>query len=320
MTIETEPTINNYNIGDEDAGAYVKRVLGELVDKFAMVSGPTSTADGMHCPYCHQVFKKINNMRKHVIANHEAPLPQNSTAEGAQTRSRSRRRPPTQQPVSQQEDSVHNYSCTALGLCLLCLDFLDAVKRADGARIIRLYKFFLLYFKVSGKSKYAFHSLRLLVQLQILSPRLSHQLTWNRFINLAGRPDSNFSMDLLLEFYNKVFKEDCRGFRGKVTEDAVTRVSRAAQRLDEILHRTDKSGDVKKRSGRHAKQDVTDDVLALIESQHREKLFSFIPGRFHRAFPAFPRNPLEHLNFASLQKWMSDKLKVFSRVKVFQKL
>ncbi len=97
MTIHSEgpiflghPVYTYLNM-DTDAATYVLKVLGKIVDKFAMVSGPTSTAKGMHCPYCKKVFKKIINMRKHVKKTHKAQTPQ-PVAEGVQTQSRARSR------------------------------------------------------------------------------------------------------------------------------------------------------------------------------------------------------------------------------------
>ena len=103
-----------------------------------------------------------------------------------------------------------------------------------------------------------------------------------------------------------------------MTDEAVTRVSRAAQTLDKVLQASDKAGSVKTRSGRHKKRDVKTDVQKLITVQHEEHIFDQIPGRQHSAFPGFPRHPLLRLNFKDLQSWMTSKIKLLAKVKIFQ--
>ncbi|KAL9977018.1 hypothetical protein ACROYT_G014378 [Oculina patagonica] len=51
-------------------------------------------------------------------------------------------------PLSDQ-DKVYNYTHQALVLVLLRKNHEDAIKLADGERIVRLYKFFSLFYKVS---------------------------------------------------------------------------------------------------------------------------------------------------------------------------
>ena len=76
---------------------------------------------------------------------------------------------------------------------LLHMNHNDAIKLGDGERVMRLNKFFCLYYKVSGCPKYAFATLHLQAQVDcLLSPRLAHSLTWNRFVNLQGKVDTNF--------------------------------------------------------------------------------------------------------------------------------
>ena len=335
------PTANKFNFGVSDPKEYVYMVCGQLLDKFAMVSGPTPASKGLLCPFCEKKMAKVKSLRKHISENHEKKPPQTTVEIEQPSKPTKRKRgcktkdgtkdKDTQEDTggasaqesdvcgAPEEDGVYNYSCAALSFFMLILNFQDAIRRGDGERVIRLYKFLLLYFKASGKHKYAFHSLRLLVQVEhLLPPRVSHQLIWNRFVNLSGQPDSNFPMDLFVEFMNKVFKMDCVGFHGRITDEAVQRVSRAAQKLDKVLRASDKAGSVKGRSGDHKKRDVKQDVLSLIEVQHEERIFDERPGRHHHAFPGFPRHPLLQMDYAQLQTWMTKTMKDFAKVKAFQ--
>ena len=79
--------------------------------------------------------------------------------------------------TDQTNDEKFNYCRNSLQLCYLAKDFLDARKRGDGERLCRLYKNFLMFFKLDGRTKYNFQSLHLLAQLNcLLPPGLAHEL------------------------------------------------------------------------------------------------------------------------------------------------
>ena len=78
----------------------------------------------------------------------------------------------------------------------------------DGLRVIRCWKFLLLYLKHdTGSQKYSVEVLYLMFQIYaLLSPRSAHQLIWNRFIK-SKVGSANISLDLNLEFINRIVKE-----------------------------------------------------------------------------------------------------------------
>ena len=77
-------------------------------------------------------------------------------------------------------------------MSLLALCFNDARRHGDGACMITVYKFMILHFRVANKQNYTHYTLRLIAQVEgLLSPRLAHQVTWNRFVNHHGLKDSN---------------------------------------------------------------------------------------------------------------------------------
>ena len=79
----------------------------------------------------------------------------------------------------------------------------------DGRRVLRCWKFLLLYFKHdNSSSKYSLEILYMLFQVYaLLSPRSAHQLVWNRFIKTKRGSGGNIPLDLNLEFLNRVVKE-----------------------------------------------------------------------------------------------------------------
>ncbi len=62
-----------------------------------------------------------------------------------------------QSPKSGHDDDIYSYNCALLEDGLFFMNFLDAVKEGDGARVVRQYKFLLLLCKADGQhsTKYA---------------------------------------------------------------------------------------------------------------------------------------------------------------------
>ena len=145
--------------------------------------------------------------------------------------------------LSQKDDKVRNYTHQLLILLLLRLDHNDAIKHRDRECIIRLYKYFSLYFKVSNCPKYSYTLLQLQAQVNaLLSPTLAHSLTWNRSLSHQGKPDTNHPMDLEIE----LFKNDCQSYRGEIPEKTVQHVGRSTMPAEEIHRNFEKTCEVKR--------------------------------------------------------------------------
>ena len=103
-------------------------------------------------------------------------------------------------PNPRNEDGIFNYAHNILKTGLLLRDFQDAVREGDGGRIEYIWKFWILMFKVCGKTKYALAAIRLHAQLNaLLTPREAHSLRWNRTINLKGGVGRNIAIDQAME-------------------------------------------------------------------------------------------------------------------------
>ena len=212
------------------------------------------------------------------------------------------------------EDHVYNYTRLLLILLLLLHNHDNAIRLGDGARLIRLYKFFYLYFKVSHCPKYAYGTLELLAQVNhLLSPRMAHYLTWNRFVNHKGKLDTNLPMDLEVEHDNKYFKDDICAYRGEITEKSVSRVSKSMQITESIIKNFDKITHIKCPSGVHTDASIEDDVMHLVDQFKGLKLYTKIPGRYHTAFPKIKNNILEDLDMTKLKAWISKSLASFGQ-------
>ena len=60
--------------------------------------------------------------------------------------------PMTTSQDTKPDDDVFNYNCSLLTDCFLFFNFLDAIKEGDGVRVMRQYKYFMLYCKADGAS------------------------------------------------------------------------------------------------------------------------------------------------------------------------
>ena len=150
------------------------------------------------------------------------------------------------------EDGIYNYACRIMGMNLMARNFHDASCYNDRERIIRCWKFLLLHFKADGRVKYSVEAFHLLAQVNaLLPPHVAHHLTWNRACNVSGGEGKNFPLDLMVEHYNRVFKDDINTFRSNIGEKSVSRSSQAIGTMKELVDRFDTMIKIKKPSGRH---------------------------------------------------------------------
>ena len=77
-----------------------------------------------------------------------------------------------------------------------------------------------------------------------LSPRMSEELLWSRFINTHGLPGRNIPTDLHMEHLNRVLKEAIRSLGVSKTNAAIERVANALGELSPVLDQFDKENSV----------------------------------------------------------------------------
>ena len=271
-------------------------ILNTIVDQYAIPhipDGPKKT--NYECQHCNKTYKRVKSLRNHIQKKHNEVTNQH---QGIQ--------------ASSSEDGVLNYACNALSLGLIARSFVDARQHGDGRRIMRLYKFLLLFFKLEGRTKYSYYSLYTLAQaFYLLPPSLAHELVWNRTNNTRGKVDSNVENDRIVEHHNKTFKLDCRDFQGKVTSKSITRASHSYNVMNNIMDKCDHELHVKKPSGKHFKPNIESDVKALAKQFGSRNIFTKQLGRSYKAFPSFNRHLLEGLDMPLLVEWIDDKVKDF---------
>ena len=300
-SLDDQPSKNQYECpaSNCDETTYIINTITKFIEEHVVHQIPEtnipSVPENLHCQVCGKKYVLIHALRKHERKIHgiEEILEPSSTE-------------PTQ-------DHLYNYTHQLLILLLLRENHNNAIKLGDGARVLRLYKYFMLFFKVSSCPKYAIAMLHLQAQVNcLLTPRLAHSLVWNRFVNHQGRVDTNHPMDLDVEHDNKFFKNDCHSYRGEFTEKTINRIGRSMEKSNQIVMNFHQNTSVAKPSGIHTKLSTEDDVKALVEHVYSANVYKNIPGRAHSAFPNVSHNLLSQIDMEKCHKWMKTSLKRFS--------
>ncbi|XP_048238711.1 uncharacterized protein LOC125372507 [Haliotis rufescens] len=295
-------------VGDHDAmKEYIMEHAHQFVENHAVPHVQNLPDYGIQsndikCRYCDKEYRRPMSLRKHEARIHGHPDPQFNQQSGIS--------PPVK---TSYKSSVYDYTKLCLTLGLLRLNHNDAIRFGDGERLLRLAKFFCLYYKGGKCPKYAFALLETTAQAQcLLSERQAERFVWNRTVNHQGKIDTNHPNDLDLEHCNKVFKEDVHTYRGKYTEKTILRVSRSALATDGICKKFDNVSSVRQCSGKHKKTDMADDIQLLAEQLHSiGNVFDIDDSRVHDSFPNL-KDPLASLNMEDIQTWISGSLKKFS--------
>lgn len=131
------------------------------------------------------------------------PIPNNASSSASTPEDLSRPVSPSNKTSS---DDVFNYNCALLADGLLFLNFLDAVNEGDGLRLMRQYRYLLLYCKADGQhsNKYALECLyKSFCITSLLSPRDCERFVWNRTVNNKGGRGKNIPNDMEIEHSNR---------------------------------------------------------------------------------------------------------------------
>ena len=137
-------------------------------------------------------------------------------------------------------DGVSSYSVQLLRMGCLYLEFADAIREGDGEHVIRCWRYFLPILRTAQCTNYACESFHLLYQhLYTLSPRLSNQLMWNRFISVHDLRGRNNPLDLHMEHLNRLAKDAIKILGSNKAVGAVTRVGHCIGTLSHVLDQFD---------------------------------------------------------------------------------
>lgn len=206
-------------------------------------------------------------------------------------------------------DKVCNYSVQLLRLGCFYLEFVDAICEGDGNRVVRCWKYMIPIFSASGNSNYANEAANLLIQKSYsLSPRLSAQLIWSRFVNVHGRPGKNVPVDLHMEHLNKIAKCNIRFCGSNVNAKSISRIGRAIGTLSPVLESFDTNNNVEQVSSFQKKAKIQKDIQVVVSELVKSMCFVDLDhNRKHYAFPK-PKDILNAKNRIELVDWLISKL------------
>ena len=210
------------------------------------------------------------------------------------------------------QDSVLEYAKEVLSLSMLYAEFHDAIREADGFRIIQCWKFLLPVFKASGKKNYALAGLHLLAQYYILlPPRLAQQLIWSRCINTAGKPGCNIPMDLHMEHLNRICKTAIANLKANIAPTAVMRIGKCIAPLSRLIQSFSKSSSVTPHSSTHSEAKFEDDLKKIVNELVQDAIFKLVPGRKHTTFPKFHGSLIDRIDEEQMKEYIKEKLRTF---------
>lgn len=206
-------------------------------------------------------------------------------------------------------DDMFSYQKALLDYGMLMLNFWDGISEGDGERIIRCWKFFLLYLKHEGGSanKYALEALYMMFQIYaLLSPQAAHRLTWNRSAKNKTGPGGNIPLDLLLEFFNKFVKEAIKKLGPGATRKSIDRICHSVNVTSDLMSNFDKSMCVFKRSGKHFQKSVKGDLAKIVNELTTQKAFQHTPGRKYHHYAGVKQSILSGFNIQKMFHWIED--------------
>lgn len=191
---------------------------------------------------------------------------------------------------------------------MLYLEFQDAIREGDGARVLTCWKYFLPIFKASGRKNYALEALNLLFQVtHRLPPRLRMQVLYSRFVNTQGRAGCNIPADLHMEHINRTTKEAIEHHGANKTPQAILRSSKCAHAVMLLTSNFDTQTEIRGATGGHNIPDANEDITRMIHVLVNSNNFSNKGTRAHASFTKLKCNGLcSSLDISKFHTWIKD--------------
>ena len=154
----------------------------------------------------------------------------------------------------QTNDDVYLYAYEVITLGLVWYGYRDACREGDGDRVLLIWKFLLLIFRVAKRKNYSKEAAILLVQDNfLLTKRQAAQLRYSRFINAHGRQGCNIPCDLFMEHLNRQLKSVIGNMGSSIQPTTIANAARAIGVVHDICSVFEKELKSQEESGYHAK-------------------------------------------------------------------
>ncbi len=210
-------------------------------------------------------------------------------------------------------DDCRNYQLALLEYGMLFLNFSDAITEGDGLRILRCWKFFLMFLKANGASscKYALEGMHLISQVYaILSPRDAHRLIWNRFVKAKPGVGGNIPLYLALEHFNRVLKEVIRKMGPNASnQNAVNRFCKSITVTKQLMDNFDRECHVLKQSGKHVQKKYSSDLNKIVKELVVNNAFRSMKGRSYKCFSGCSASLLDGFDLRDMFSWINSHKK-----------
>ena len=217
--------------------------------------------------------------------------------------------------IKPKRDDMFNYQSSFLEIGLLVKNFYDAISEGDGLRVLRCWKFMLLYLKEDGASsrKYALEALYLQCQVNpLLTHRAAHRLVWNRFLKTKYGTGGNIPLDLALEHFNKLVKALIRNLGSKgLHKNAIDRHCKALAINKQLLDNFDEMCSIRKRSGNHAQKSCRNDLIKVFKGLIDNDAFIFTNGRTYKHFSGITSSLLTNFDVSAMFRWINEHKKMY---------
>lgn len=207
------------------------------------------------------------------------------------------------------QDDVYNYNCALLTDGLFFLNFLDSISEGDGLRIMRQYKYMMLYCKADGEhsTKYALECLyQFFLIYALLSPRDRERFIWNRSVNNFGGVGKNIALDLDTEHSNHYLKQAIKNLGPNLTERSVSRICKAEKETRAMMEAMDKSLKLASDSGKRSSALLDRDLAELVKRLCNNNVFQCQQrdGQY-TCYSGFKRNPFQDLDISNVYNWIN---------------
>ena len=207
-------------------------------------------------------------------------------------------------------DVVKLHAEEIFSLGLFFMEYVDAIREGDGTRILCCWKYMMLLFKATNKTKYSLEAFNLLAHYRFLfSERLANQLLWSRTVNVHGKPGHNIPMDLHMEHLNRIFKSAISRLGPNTIGPSLHRTGRAIRPISNLQSHFDSVTNVPVESSYHSTPNTKKDLLEVIRILQEEVVYTDIPNRRFKNFKSVTGSVMNNVDDELLNTWMNTQLK-----------
>ncbi|XP_065071471.1 uncharacterized protein LOC135696119 [Rhopilema esculentum] len=208
------------------------------------------------------------------------------------------------------DDDCYNYQLALMDYGMVVENFIDAISEGDGERILRCWKFVLLYLKADGKRscKYSLEAFYLICQAYcLLSPCAAYNLIWNRFAKNQNGYGGNIPLDLALEQYNRILKNVLRMLGPNASNStAVDRYCKALSTTKKFIEQWDSSSSFICHSGKHRSKHASEDTKKIIKHLMEHRALKFTSGRKYKHYNKIKQSIITDLDMSALFQWINE--------------